>query len=192
MLRALGLIAGVLSVFTYLPYIRDIFRLKTKPQRATWFIWSVLSGIALFAQIAKGASNSLWLIGVQTIGVIFIFALSIRFGTGGFTRRDIIALVAAGFGLLLWFYTKEAALALFISIIIDAIGGLLTVAKAYKDPASETLATWLLSGTAGIFAAFAVGSFNYVLLAFPVYVVLINYAVAVAMVLGKKRLTSDH
>ncbi len=187
MLQTLGLIAGVLSVITYVPYLRDIFRLKTKPERATWFIWAVLSGIAFFSQMAKGATDSLWLVGVQTLGVIVVFVLSIRYGVGGFVRRDMIALGAAGLGLVLWFYTSEAAYALLIAIAIDAIGASLTVLKAYRDPESETLSTWVLSGTAGIFATFAVGSFDYILLAFPVYVIIINYAVALAMVLGRRR-----
>jgi hypothetical protein len=187
MLQTLGLIAGVLSVITYVPYLRDIFRLKTKPERATWFIRAVLSGIAFFSQMAKGATDSLWLVGVQTLGVIVVFVLSIRYGVGGFVRRDMIALGAAGLGLVLWFYTSEAAYALLIAIAIDAIGASLTVLKAYRDPESETLSTWVLSGTAGIFATFAVGSFDYILLAFPVYVIIINYAVALAMVLGRRR-----
>lgn len=190
MLQTLGLIAGVLSVITYVPYLRDIFRLKTKPERATWFIWAVLSGIAFFSQMAKGATDSLWLVGVQTIGVVVIFILSIRYGVGGFVRRDMIALGAAGLGLVLWYYTNEAAFALLIAIVIDAIGASLTVLKAYKDPESETLSTWVLSGTAGIFATLAVGSLDYILLAFPVYVIVINYAVATAMILGKRRLVA--
>jgi hypothetical protein len=105
---------------------------------------------------------------------------------GGFSRRDIITLIAAGIGLLLWYVTSNAALALFISIAIDAAAASLTVRKAYLDPSSETLSTWLLSGTSGIFAAFAVGSFNVVLLAFPVYVILINYLVAGAILLGRR------
>lgn len=186
MLPILGVISGVLSVVTYIPYLRDIFRGKTKPERATWLIWSVLSGIAFFAQLAEGATHSLWLVGIQTVGVMVIFLLSIRFGVGGFVRRDIIALIAAAIGLLLWYYTSNAAIALFIAIAVDAIGASLTIIKAYQDPESETMSTWILSGTAGIFGALAVGSWDYVLLAFPVYVVLINYAVALAMMLGKR------
>lgn len=191
MLQALGLISGFLSVVTYVPYLRDIFRLKTKPERATWLIWSVLTGIAFFTQLAEGATDSLWLTGVQAVGVVLIFLLSIKFGVGGLTRRDLLALGAAGVGLLLWYLTSNAAVALFISIAIDAIGASLTVLKAYADPGSETFSTWVLSGTAGVFAAFAVGSFDYVLLAFPVYVIAVNYAVAGAMLLGKRNVTSS-
>lgn len=186
MLQTFGIISGILSVITYIPYLRDIFKLKTRPERATWFIWSILTAIAFFSQVAEGATHSLWLAGVQAAGVVIIFLLSFKFGVGGLTRRDLLALGAAGVGLMFWYYTNNAAIALFITIIIDAIGASLTVWKAYLDPESETFSTWVLSGTAGIFAAIAVGSFDYVLLAFPIYVILINYAVAVAMILGKR------
>ena len=73
-----------------------------------------------------------------------------------------------------------------MAILVDAIGGSLTIIKAYHDPESETLYTWILSGTAGFFATLSVGSLDYVLLAFPVYIILVNYAVALAMILGKQ------
>lgn len=188
MLQVLGLIAGFLSLVMFVPYIRDIFRHTTKPERASWLIWSVLGGIAFFSQLAKGASDSLWLTGVQTLGVFVIFILSIRYGAGGLVKRDIAALIAAGFGLLLWYLTNEAAIALLFVIVIDAIGGWLTVLKSYEDPGSETLSTWVLSGTSGVFAALAVGSVNYILLAYPVYIIAINYAVVIAILAGRRRL----
>jgi hypothetical protein len=187
MLALVGYISGVLSFLCYVPYIRDIFKGTTKPERASWFIWSVLSSIQFFAQISKGATNSLWLIGVQAVGVVVIFALSIRYGKGGLMRRDIVALIAAAFGLLAWYLTQDATWALVITVVIDLIGGSLTVVKAYEDPGSETMSTWFLSSLAGIFATIAVGSLNWVLLLFPVYVIVINFAVVVAMQLGKTR-----
>jgi len=190
MLLLFGYLSGGFSIIAYLPYLRDIFKLKTKPERASWFIWSVLGSIAFFSQLAKGASNSLWLTGVQTFGVAFIFLISIKYGVGGFMRRDIIALICAGVGLVLWNITKNSATALYVVILIDAAGAILTVMKSYEDPASETMITWILSGTAGIWAAFAVGSFNIVLLSYPTYIAMANFAVAIAIVVGfqKKRL----
>lgn len=188
MLQILGLTAGILSLLMYVPYLRDIFKLTTKPERASWFIWAVLGGIAFFSQMAKGATDSLWLTGVQTLGVVVIFLLSLRYGAGGLVKRDMWVLIGAGAGLVLWYVTREATIALLIVIVIDALGGWLTVLKAYEDPGSETLITWLLSGTSGIFAAFAVGSIDYVLLAYPVYIVLINYSVVGAILLGRRHM----
>ena len=38
-----------------------------------------------------------------------IFLLSIRYGVGGFSRKDYIAFFAAGLGLLGWYFAKDAA-----------------------------------------------------------------------------------
>ena len=190
MLLLFGLVSGLLSIVMFIPYVKDILLHTTKPQRATWLIWSVLGGIAFFTQLAKGATDSLWLTGVQTLGVFVVFLLSIRFGTGGLRKWDILALIAAALSLMLWYVTHEPAAALFLIIVIDAIGASLTVAKAYKDPGSETLITWLLSGTSGIFATLAVGSFNYTLLAYPVYIALINYSVVASILLGRRTHTT--
>ncbi len=187
MLQTFGIIAGILSLATNIPYLRDIFRRKTKPERATWFIWSVLNTTAFFSQLAEGASHSLWLNGVQAAGVIIIFLLSIKLGVGGFSRWDVSALIASGFGLVLWYFTNNAAIALFITIIIGAIGALLTIHKAYVYPDSETMSAWLLAGTAGIFAAISVGTLDYVLLIFPMYIIISNYLVAAAMILGRRK-----
>jgi xanthine/uracil permease len=140
----------------------------------------------LTSQIAKGATDSLWLVGVQTVGVVVIFILSVIYGKGKLLRRDVVALVAAGVGVALWLVTKEALYALVISIVVDMIGALLTVVKAYERPESETMSTWFLSGAAGIFAALSIGSLDWVLLLFPLYVIAINYTVVGAMLLGKK------
>ena len=183
-----GLVAGLLSIVSYIPYIRDILKLQTHPERASWLIWSVLGGIAFFSQLAKGATDSLWMTGVQTFGVILIFGFSLKYGVGGLAKRDLLALLAAGIGLLLWYITNEPAIALLIFILIDALGAALTCIKTYEKPESETLVTWTLSGTAGIFGALAVGSLNPILLVYPIYIILANYAVIVAVYLGRKQI----
>ena len=187
MLETLGLVAGALGFICCIPYIRDILLKKTKPERASWFIWSILGGVSFFSQLAKGASNSLWMTGADTFGVAVTFILALRYGEGGLASKDVKALILASLGLVLWYFTKEPALALFMVIFVDGIGAVLTIQKAYKDPSSETTSTWFLSGLSGLVAAFAVGSFNWILLSYPIYICLANWAVIVAMLLGKKK-----
>lgn len=187
MLQILGLLSGTLSAICYVPYIADILKGKTKPERASWLIWGVLGYIAFFSQLAKGATDSLWLTGIQSVGISIIFLLSLKYGVGGLTGKDIFALIAAAAGLALWFLTKEAAVALFIIIGIDAIGGFLTILKAYRYPSSETLVTWVLAGLSGILATFAVGNLNWILLTYPFYTFLLNSLVILAIILGKKK-----
>jgi len=187
MLQLLGLLSGFISVICYLPYIRDIVAKKTKPEKASWLIWSVLGSIAFFSQLAKGATDSLWMPGVQTFGVAVIFLLSLKYGVGGLTKRDLVALLLAFFGLILWYFTAEAAFALYLVILIDAAGASLTVIKSYESPGSETMSTWFLSGLSGFIAILAVGSWDIILLSYPVYIWLINWLVVLAMVLGFRK-----
>jgi hypothetical protein len=183
-----GYLSGIAILLSFVPYIKDIFLKKTKPERISWLIWSILGSIAFFSQFAKGASYSLVMTGIQTIGDLFIFILAIKYGLGGFLKRDIIALVGAGVSLFLWYITKEAAIALFIVIFIDAIGAILTVIKSYENPATETVSSWVLTGIGGLLACIAVGSFNFVLLAFPFYILLASLAILTAIKFGFRHL----
>ena len=188
MLKILGILSGLLMISTVIPYIKDIFLLKTKPERASWFIWSLLNFIAFFSQLAKGASYSLMLTAGDAVVVLTVFILSIKYGVGGLTKRDIIALIGVVLCLILWYFTGEAALALVLVIIIDLIGAILTIIKSYEDPHSETLITWTLAGVAGFLGVLAVGQLNPILLAYPLYICIINSMTALAVVIGRNRL----
>lgn len=186
-LQIFGLLSGLIAGISYFPYIWDILKKSTKPERASWFIWSILGLVAFFSQLAKGATNSLWLTGVEVFFVFLIFLLSVKFGVGGLNTRDSAALFAASLGLILWYFTKEAATALIITILVDLTGTLLTVLKSFENPESETLLTWFLIGVSGILAMMAVGRFNVVLLLYPSYIACANLAVVLAIILGKRK-----
>lgn len=188
MLEVIGILAGILSAISYIPYVKDTLWGTTKPERASWLIWSVLTSIAFFTLLAKGATASLWEVGVEVVAVTVVFFLSLHFGVGGTSRRDIIILCIAALGLVLWYFTKEPAIALFISIGIDATGTIPTLIKSYQDPGSETLTTWILVCISGFLAMIAVGSFNIALLSYPFYIFAANGGTALAMILGRKKL----
>ncbi len=187
MLQTFGYISAILSLIMIIPYVKDIFYGTTKPERASWFIWTVLTSIAFFSQLSKGATDSLWLSAGQTFAVLIVFLLSIKYGVGGLTKRDLRALVASGIGLVIWYFTNEALWALLVTVAIDGIGTYLTVLKAYKEPETETLSTFAISGTSGVFGALSVGSFNPILLIYPLYIIVANYTIGGAILLGKNR-----
>lgn len=187
MFKVLGIASGLIPLIGILPYVRDILRKTTKPERASWFIWMVLGGIAFFSQLSKGATNSLWLAGMSVLSVTIVFLLALRYGEGGLDRRDVIALIVSFFGLVLWYLTKDATIALLLVIAVDTSGSVLTTMKAYEDPGSETMITWFLDGIAGLLSAISVGAFNWILLVYPLYICVANLAVVGAMLLGKKK-----
>lgn len=185
-LRVFGWIAGGLSALCYIPYIIGIFKRTVRPERASWLIWSVLTAIGFFSNLALGATDSLWLPGVQGVGVIIVFLLSIKHGYGGLLRRDIVTLAASALILVTWYFTKQPVIAVYLATFIDALGGYLTIVKAYEAPETEAPATWAMSGTAGLFAMLAVGRLDAALLVYPFYIFLVNSAVFVAIFLGKR------
>lgn len=185
-LASFGLLSAILTTFAYLPYVRDTLRGKTQPQRASWLIWSILGTIALCSQAFEGATHSMWFAGTQVGGTVLVFLLAIRRGVGGFlSRRDRLVLVMAAGGLVAWYFTETAIYALAITISISLLGGLVTVAKAYRAPSSETLSTWALSLLASICAILAVGELNWVLLAYPLYLLTLNGAIILAIATGR-------
>lgn len=185
-----GVTAGVVTSIAYVPYIRDIFKGTTKPVRATWFIWMVLSSIAFSAQIASGARWSLLLTLAQMFGVTVVFLLSLKKGYGGLGRKEYGSLLVAACGLGLWAITDQPLLALLSVVVVDAAGSWLTVFKSYEDPGSETLSTWWLDCISSVFAIIAIGSLNYTLILYPAYLLVANGAVVVAIYLGRGKLKS--
>lgn len=188
MLMVCGIVAGILSVFAFLPYIIDTLKFRTRPSRSTWMIWSVLASISFFSQLAEGATDSLWFAGVQTGGTIIIFLLSLHYGVGSLLDRfDFLVIICSVIGLWLWYTTHNAVYALAISITISILGGLLTLIKAYRWPGSETNFTWVVSFVAAIFAIISIGKVDVVMLAYPVYLFVLYGAIIVAIRMGRLR-----
>ncbi len=184
-----GYLSGTAIGLSFVPYIRDIFLGKTKPERISWLIWALLGAITFSSQLAKGATNSLILPGVQAIGDFLIFILSIKYGVGGLLKRDILGMLGAGIGLAAWYLSGEATVALLSAVFIDAIGVVLTVIKTYLQPQTETVSAWILTSLGGLFGCLAVGEFNLILLFFPAYICLAGISILVTIYLGyKKRL----
>ena len=133
----------------------------------------------------------MWFAAAQVSGTITVLLLSIWKGHGSYLRQaDYLALGAAAFGLVLWYFTETATYALAITISISLLGGLLTVSKSYENPDSETLSTWIVSLVASGCALAAVGKFDPVLLAYPAYLFTLYALFIAAIFLGRLRRTS--
>ncbi len=184
MFRAIGLFSGILAICSYIPYTKDILSKRVKPERASWLIWGVLASIAFFSQLSKGAQQSLWFTGFDSIGAILTFVLAIKYGFGIVKKRDTLALVFAGIGLIVWYLTNNAIFALIMTMLIDAIGVSLTVWKTYEHPETETYAMWLIVCVASILAIISVGKFDIILMIYPFYIFLANFAVVIAIFAG--------
>jgi hypothetical protein len=92
-LAAFGTTSALLNFVGTVPYVRDILRGKTKPQRSMWWIYTGLFMLLFAAQVGAGAG---WLL-VVTAGYVLSSTLtallSLRYGFGSFHNRETFSLL---------------------------------------------------------------------------------------------------
>jgi uncharacterized protein with PQ loop repeat len=165
----IGIIAGILAIAGYVPYIISIFKGKTKPNRATWFIWALVGGLLAFSYIAEGDPHSIWLPLGYFFGPLITFILSIKYGYATWTKIDTICVAAALISIIPWLLAKDASLTLIINVIIDAAGAIPTLFKTYREPDTEDLSAWIIFFVANTLQLFAISEWN-IAAAYPIYV----------------------
>jgi hypothetical protein len=184
-LAVFGLLGGALGVVGSVPYLRDTLRRTTVPHRGSWLIWGVIEVVALQAQRAGDAPWSLVPLATQALGTCFVFVLSIRLGSGGLSRVELALIAVAGAGVAGWLAVDEPLIATGCVIVADFVAALMMLPKAWCDPGTETISTFVIAGLGGAMAAGSVGSVSLAVLAYPVYFMLIN--ATLAAVIGFRR-----
>ena len=175
----LGVLAVLVGIADTIPYVRDTLRGATRPHRATWLIWSTLAILVCFSQRADGATWSLLMAGAQAILTSLIFMLAIRRGEGGVSTGERVMLALAAAGVIGWISADEPIVATACVVAADLLGATLMIPKTYRDPDSETLATFTLASLSGLLAAAAVATPDPSLLLYPLYFALVNAAIAI-------------
>ena len=196
LLPILGLAAALVAIADTIPYVRDTLRGSTLPHRGTWLIWSLLSILVFFSQRADGASWSLVAAGMQVGLNGLIFVLAVCRGVGGVSLADRLMLAIAAGGAIGWMVADAPIVATVCVVAADLLGLAMMLPKTYRDPESETLATFALAAVSGALAMAAVGSADLALVIYPIYLCLGNLGLAVLihqrrLVLGRVALPLD-
>src|SRR3990167_5114886 len=139
-----GKVAGIVSLVAFVPYIIAILRGETKPNRATWWIWTVVGFMLGASYFSSGANHTIWVPVSYIIGPIIIATLSIKYGVGGWTRFDRYCLLGAVVSMVFWWMFNSPFIVLLINLFIDFMGALPTIRKAYYEPESEDRTAWVL------------------------------------------------
>jgi hypothetical protein len=183
-----GILAGILQLVATAPYLRDVLRGSTRPQRATWGIWTTLGLVVLSSQWASGASWSLVLTVGQVVSCGAIFALSLRRGVGGASRFELALLGIAALGVVGWQIAGNPVVATCSVVVADLIAVALMLPKAYRQPRSETLETYAIGVVSTLLALLAVGAGTPSLLIYPVYLLVADSAVVAVLWLRRRAL----
>lgn len=184
----LGIVAVIITIVSYLYYLRDIFRKRTKPHMFSWLVWSLLTGIAFFGQVAGGAGAGAWVNAFSTLFCIFVFILSFKYGSSDIVFLDWICLFGSFVAILLWIITKGPLISIILVTITDALGYIPTFRKSFHRPHEEMAFSYFLGGLKNVFALFALSTVSVVTALFPVYLVIANWAFVVMVLVRNKQL----
>lgn len=134
----LVVIASLLALVGNIPYLRDVIKGKVKPHPYTWFIWTIVSGVVFFGQLAKGAGIAVIATGISEIFTLVIFLFSLKYGFKNPPKIDKYFLCLALLGLIPWFITKDPTTSVITVVLIDLVAFIPTLRKTYCFPKSET------------------------------------------------------
>jgi hypothetical protein len=115
-------ILGVIINFTgSLGYVLDTLKGKTRPNRVSWLMWTLAPAVVLVAQLSEG-------VGIQTLMtfaagftpfIILMASFVNRKSVWKITKFDIWCGVLSLGGVILWFITRHAEVAIFFAIMAD-------------------------------------------------------------------------
>jgi hypothetical protein len=180
-----GILAGFFSLVCFVPYIVTILQKKTKPNRASWWIWATNGLVLCIGNYAAGANNTIWALICAVIAQTFIAILSIKYGQGGWNRFDRRCLFGSGISFILWRVFNSPLIAILLPLVIDILAALPTLKKSYYEPESEDVLTWILYTIGSLLNIFAITTWSFAIIITPLYVLGINTAIVLLLLRHK-------
>ena len=97
-------------------------------------------------------------------------------------KSDIVCLVVALVGVILWRVTQNPVVALYFAIGADFTGMIPAIIKTYRFPHTEVWTFYLLDVFAAAFSLMAVKNWTVQEYSYPVYIALINLIMVLLIV----------
>ncbi len=187
----IAIVAALLAIAGNVPYLIDIVRERIKPHPYTWFVWSLVSGIVFFGQVAKGAGVGAIPTAAAEIFTFIIFLLSLKYGFKDIRASDTFFLILALLGVGLWVYTNDPTASIVIAVLIDVIAFVPTLRKTWKYPTTETPILYSTNVLRHVLALFALQSYNLATTLHSVVMIGINSSMVAIIIYRRYRGTAE-
>lgn len=180
------ILAVLISLFGYVPYIRDCIRGKTKPHIISWFTWALISYLAFGLQLSNGGGAGSLINLYMGLVCTLIFIFGLRNGNKDIKRIDIVAFVLALISIVLWLVVQQPLWSMILVVFIDVMSFLPTIRKSWSKPGEETLVTWGLSCVKNALSIYALENYTLITVMYPMYSLLANTFFVAMLVLRRK------
>jgi hypothetical protein len=175
-------LGAAIFFFGSIGYFVDTIKGKVKPNRVTWFIWSLAPLIAFIAQLKQGVGIHqallTFMVGFIPL-IIFIASFVNKKAYWKIGKLDIICGVLSLVGLFLWYSTGTGNVAIFFAILADGLAAFPTVIKSFKFPETENWILYFANAISAGITLLTIKIWNPETFAFPLYIFLLTLLLAV-------------
>lgn len=185
MKEILASIAVVVAIIGNIPYLRDVITKKIQPHPYTWLIWTIVSAVTFFGQVAKGAGVGAIPTGVAELFTVVIFLFSLQYGFKNIKRKDTYFLIVALLGLIPWILTKDPTLSVIIVVGIDVVAFVPTLRKTYAHPKTETPILYSMNVLRHILTLFSLQTYNIATTLHSLVMIILNTVMTIFIIRKK-------
>ena len=134
----LSIVAMLITLTAYFPYIRGIVQGRNKPHVFSWVIWGITTSIVFLVALAEDGGAGAWAIGVSAMLTIIIAVLAwLNRADNSITLLDRVFFITALSSLPFWYFTANPLWAVIILTTVDILGFGPTFRKVYSRPFEE-------------------------------------------------------
>lgn len=173
------IISNLFILLSSLFEVKAILEGKARPHRTTYLVLSLITALATASLFAQQDKVALWLAVASTLQCLVTFGLSIKYGMGGWGKIDIVCLIIALLGIVLWQTTKNPIVALYASILADFTGMIPALVKTFLFPETEIWAYYGFNVIAGLCTVLAIREVSLQSVSYPLYILVINLVMVV-------------
>ncbi len=181
----LGLLAQFILAVSILPYTISIFRGTVKPNRISWFIWSVI-GFAFWLitpATADEVTKMLTLIFMINPTIIFILTLF----KGAYIKPDrleLFSLFVGLFAIVIWYFYRQNSgiFPISMAIFADFCALLPTLRFVFATPDEEAPLAWVCFFLGSLIAVFGIEQYTLESLLLPIYMTIGAFCVVFPLI----------
>ena len=181
----IGGLSIIITICTYIPYLKDTYTGKVTPHPFSWFIWSSLVAIIYAAQIWDNAGPGSWVYGFLTLLFFAIAILSLKRGKRHITKIDTVLFGGGVLSIPIWIVTNDPTWSVILISVIFTIAMIPTFRKCYKEPYSEVIYLYAIDTLRNLMAILALTNFTVITALFPITLMINNAGLAVFLVVRR-------
>jgi hypothetical protein len=155
-------------------YALSTMRGHTRPNRVSWFVWSLSAFVAFSAQLNQHVGLRSLMTFMVGFGPLMIFLASFvnRKSYWRLTRFDLLCGALSLFALVLWRLTGVGNVAIALSIGADVLATLPTLKKSFENPSTEHALPFLTGFISAVITLLTLNTWSFASGAFPLYILL--------------------